>query len=230
MKNLKKIILIIWIFFQITNINAQQEKIIYSPNRVFIFEAIYDSCGIHTKNYIVLRILPEKREKEFFITYDYYRFLPNYNHLDSLSSIDSLGFIENTTVLETSKYIFLHPPRVQYNQLTQYFPFPEVELPIKVGEKYKRGFLSINDPKCNCLFWIKYKMNVNWFSQFKFKNKLIDVVRIYGDGKNKTGFYSVLYLFNKENGFVKMKYSISDKESLEINLLNIIDKNDINSN
>lgn len=63
-----------------------------------------------------------------------------------------------------------------------------------------------------------------------YSYKLIDVVRIYGDGKNKTGFYSVLYLFHKEFGFVKMKYSISDKESLEINLLNIIDKNDINFN
>ncbi|PKP21268.1 MAG: hypothetical protein CVU04_02065 [Bacteroidetes bacterium HGW-Bacteroidetes-20] len=228
MKSIKELLILVLIFISFTYVDAQQnENFIYTPNKVFIFEANYDSCGVRTKNYIVMRILPEKTGKEYFIRYDYYSALPDYNHLDSLSSIDSSGFIETTTVLETSKYLFLHPPRVQYDRLTQYFPFPEVDFPIKVGKRYKRGFLSINDPKCNCLFWIKYKMYIDFYTQVKFKNKLIDVARIYGDGKNKTGFYSVLNLFSKEYGFVKMKYSISDSTTLEINLIEVIDKNEI---
>lgn len=70
-------------------------------------------------------------------------------------------------------------------------------------------------------------MNIDFYTQVKFKNKLIDVVRIYGEGKNKTGFYSVLNLFSKEYGFVKMKYSIRDSITLELNLINVIDKNEI---
>jgi hypothetical protein len=224
---MKKLLFLIMLIIQTAFVNAQHDPFIYTSNKVFIFEAKYDSCGNQTKNYIVLRILPEKRDKEYFITYDYYNDLPDYNHLDSLSSIDSSGFIETTTVLETAKYIFLHPPRVQYNQLTQYFPFPEVEFPIKVEKRYKRGFLSINDPKCNCIFWIKYKMYIDFYTQYKYKNKLIDVALIYGDGKNKTGFYSVLNLYSKEYGFVKMKYSIGDSITLELNLINVIDKNEI---
>ncbi len=224
---MKKLLFLIWILIQTIYVNAQHDPFIYTPNKVFVFEAKYDSCGNHTKNYIVLRILPEKTGKQYFITYDYYSSLPDWEHLDSLSSIDSSGFIETTTVLETSKYLFLHPPRVQYNQLTQYFPFPEVDFPIKVEKRYKRGFLSINDPKCNCLFWIKYKMYIDFYTQYKYKNKLIEVALIYGDGKNKTGFYSVLHLFSKEYGFVKMKYSIKDSITLELNLINVIDKNEI---
>ncbi len=227
MKSVKKLFILFLLFIQMTFVHAQHDTFIYTPNKVFVFEAKYDSCGVQTNNYIVMRILPEKTGKEYFITYDYYNFLPDYNHLDSLSSIDSSGFIETTTVLETSKYLFLHPPRVQYDRLAQYFPFPEVVFPIKMGKRYKRGFLSFDDPKCNCLFWIKYKMYIDFYTQYKYKNKLIDVFRIYGDGENKTGFYSVLNLFSKEYGFVKMKYSIKDSITLELNLINIIDKNEI---
>lgn len=227
MKHSKQTIILIWILIQMTFVHAQHDPFIYTPNKVFIFEANYDSCGVRTKNYIVMRILPEKTGKEYFITYDYYSALPDYNHLDSLSSIDSSGFIETTTVLETSKYLFLHPPRSHYNRIAQYFPFPEVSFPIKVGKKYKTGFLSFNDPVCNCLFWIKYKMNIDFYTQYKYKNKFIDVLRIHGDGKNKTGFYTIFNLYSKEFGFVKMKYSISDSITLELNLINVIDKNEI---
>ena len=124
---------------------------IYKPGKIFIFEAKVDSVSkhIHHSCYIVMRVLDKEMYHQGVITYDYYDSLPDdLAALDSTSSIDQTGFIETTEILENSKLLWIHPPRTHGFDLLQYFPFPEIHYPVKIGKRYRRSFLSFNDPLC----------------------------------------------------------------------------------
>jgi hypothetical protein len=130
---------------------------IYKPGNIFIFQAKIDSVSNNTQHscYIVMRVLDKEMYHQGVITYDYYDSLPdNLAALDSTSSIDRNGFIETTEILENSKLLWIHPPRTHGFGLLQYFPFPEIHYPVKIGKRYKllsfhSTILYANAP-CSC--------------------------------------------------------------------------------
>ena len=219
---MKQKIIISILLLSVSVCSAQKKRdrdIIYKPNKVFVFHAKYDSAGTVTENYIVMRILQkEDIDNQLAITYDYYDEKPERETMDSLSSYRLAGFLESTTVLDWGNSVWVHPPRSRYHQLAQYFPFPEISFPVKIGKRYKRGFLSPNDPLCHCTLWLKFHMLINLSTQHLYQNRLIEVYRIDGYADSKHGFFAVRYLFNEELGFVKWVYR-RDNISLELNLI-----------
>ena len=210
--------------------------LVYKPEKTFVFQADYDSAGTKKTNYVVMRILDKEQYGGTVITYDYYDSQPHQHNMDSLSSISERGFIESTQVLDKGNIIWLHPPRTEYlpprnkdlvprslyRGLTDYFPFPYMSLPAKVGKKTSELSLSINDPICDCNLGMKYSVFHIGYTQYKYQNKLITVVRTDGISKNKKiGNYSFQYLFNEEFGFVHWKYNCNDIVFLELNLIDV---------
>ena len=241
--NITKKILIFFLLLSFVSLCAQSNKkkqhepLVYKPGKTFVFKADYDSAGTKKTNYVIMRILDKEQEGGTVITYDYYDSRPHQHNMDSLSSISKTGYLETTQVLDQGNYIWLHPPRWEYlpprnkdltlrscyDGLTQYFPFPEISLPIKkIGKKHPHGYFSINDPICNCNIFVKYQISISGYTQYKYQNKLITVSRIDGNAKSKKiGNYSFLYLFNEEFGFVYWKYNCNDIVFLELNSIDV---------
>jgi hypothetical protein len=218
---MKQRIIITILLLSVSVCCAQKKRdrdFIYKPNKVFVFHAKYDSAGTVTENYIVMRILDKKVDNQLAITYDYYDEKPVRETMDSLSSCRLTGFLETTTVLERNKSIWLHPPRSRYHQLAQYFPFPEISFPVRVGKKYTSPYISFNDPLCHCTLGLNFHMQISSYTQYLYQNRLIGAYRINGYANSKHGYFSVLYLFNEELGFVKWVYR-KDNILLELNLI-----------
>ena len=118
--------------------------IIYSPGKSFVFKAIYRSTVENTEEYIVMTVFRERYNRQNIITYFYYDEYPqideNFKPNEVLRSDSTYN--ERTLIFNTIKGIWIHPPRQHYNTLTQYFPFPEIDLPVKENKKYRRDFLS----------------------------------------------------------------------------------------
>ena len=198
--------------------------IIYQPGNIYIFEATVDSVGRSTHScYIVMRVLDKEMYHQGVITYDYYDFLPdNLTALDSTSSIDKNGFIETTEILENNKLLWIHPPRTHGFGLLQYFPFPEIHYPVKIGKKYRRSFLSFNDPLCQCTLLLRYKMHYLSFSQWKYQNRLIDICEQSGFAKSSKGLFAVQYRYNDHLGLVEAIYNYNNEIQIQLSLINVV--------
>ncbi len=200
---------------------------IYKPGKIFIFEAKVDSVSkhIHHSCYI-----------QGVITYDYYDSLPDdLVALDSTSSIDQNGFIETTEILENSKLLWIHPPRTHGFGLLQYFPFPEIHYPVKIGKRYRRSFLSFNDPLCQCTLLLRYKMQLCQctlllrykmqylsYSQWKYQNRLVEICEQSGFAKSKKGSFSVTYRYNERLGLVEAIYDYNNEVRIRLSLINVL--------
>ena len=198
---------------------------IYKPGNIFIFEVKVDSVSkhIHHSCYIVMRVLDKEMYHQGVITYDYYNSLPdNLAALDSTSSIDRNGFIETTEILENSKLLWIHPPRTHGFGLLQYYPFPEIRYPVKIGKKYKRSFLSFNDPLCQCTLLLRYKMQYLSYSQWKYQNRLVEICEQSGFAKSKRGSFSVTYRYNERLGLVEAIYDYNHEVRIQLSLINVL--------
>ena len=198
---------------------------IYKPGNVFIFEAKIDSVSKNTQHscYIVMRVLDKEMYHQGVITYDYYDSLPDDPAaLDSTSLIDQNGFIETTEILENSKLLWIHPPRTHGFGLLQYYPFPEIRYPVKIGKKYKRSFLSFNDPLCQCTLLLRYKMQYLSYSQWKYQNRLVEICEQSGFAKSKRGSFSVTYRYNERLGLVEAIYDYNNEVRIRLSLIKTI--------
>lgn len=227
--NMKPICIIALIFFPIyviaSNTGASIHDTIYRHGNTYIFEATVDSIskGTQYSCYIVMRILDKEMYNQGVITYDYYDSLPeNLTALDSISSIDKDGFIESTEISENGKLLWIHPPRTHGFGITQYFPFPEIQFPVKIGKIYRRSFLSFNDPLCNCTLLLRYKMRYLAFSQWKYQNRLIEIVEQSGFANSSKGLFSVIYRYNEQLGLVEAIYKYNQEIQIQISLINVI--------
>lgn len=198
---------------------------IYKPGNIYIFEATVDSISKGTQHscYIVMRVLNKEMYNQRVITYDYYDSLPNnFIALDSISSIDKDSFIESTEIFENSKLLWIHPPRTHGFSITQYYPFPEIHFPVKIGRKYRRSFLSFNDPLFNCTLLLRYKMCYLSFSQWKYQNKLVEICEQSGFAKSPKGLFTVIYRYNDDLGLVEAIYKYNQEIQIQISLINVI--------
>ena len=198
---------------------------IYKPGNIFIFEAKVDSVSKNTQHscYIVMRVLDKEMYHQGVITYDYYDTLPNdLTALDSTSSMNKDGFLETTEILENRKLLWIHPPRTHGFGITQYFPFPEIQNPVKIGKRYRRSFLSFNDPLCHCTLLLRYKMRYLSFSQWKYQNRLVEVCEQTGFAKSSKGEFSVTYRYNDKLGLVAAVYDFNHEIQIRLSLIDVV--------
>ena len=145
MTNCSKCVLLFFFLAGHYSINAQtikknqKESTIYKPEKIFIFRADFDSAGIKTTNYIVMRILDKMQHGGRAITYDYYDYLPDKQDVDSFSpSLAKNGFIETTQILDVGNYFWV--PRSRY--------FPQRQEDIYPYKKDNDALL--NKQSCRC--------------------------------------------------------------------------------
>lgn len=215
---------------------SKKKSLIYTSSKTFIFQADYDSIGITTRNYIAMRVLDKEQYGGRVIAYHYFDILPTSENIDSLICSYGKVHVETTQVLDEGNYFWLHPPRsnyapsfsnnisppTYYDGLTQYFPFPEITLPFKIGKKSKNSYLSIKDPVCDCNLWMRYKITNKDIVLYRYKTRLVEAYSVSGVSKSKIGNYSFDYFFNVELGFVYWKYNCDNIVLLELNLIEVL--------
>lgn len=202
---MKKVFLIA-LFLSSISMNAQT---IYKPNKEFVFLAKYltdtakDSCYISmwtTEN------TWEFDSKQHELVYAYR------NVSDSLVEKWPYQISETTGIIENQKMIWMHPPCSDKFSILEYFPFPEIEFPIKCGKKYKRSFLGSID-FLEKFGYIRYKMHVECDG---------DIIIISGHANNRLGNWILQYTFNSQNGFTNMKF-IYNNIQINFGLVEVIE-------
>lgn len=211
-------------------------SLIYKPGKIFIFQADYDSAGVKYRSYIAMSISNEEKVNQRIIAYQYFDSLPRPQDIDSIVTFEN-RHIESTLIVDKGNYIWIHPPRWYFSPprldgvsplshsldgLTQYFPFPEISLPTKIGKKYAKRSFYINDPICDCNLWMKYSEKNKGYTECFYQEMPIDAILINGISESKIGKYEYNYFFNEEYGFVKWQYNCDNTIFLELNLVDII--------
>ena len=161
-------------------------------------------------------------EKDYTQSVIEYR--PVLNHRTQGGSYSSTGLIEN------SKNIWMHPNRSALFRITQLNPWPFIQKPYKVGNRYswslKTGS-SWGDERW--LTWektveTKYQYEIIGETSVKIGSKKYPCLEIKGEGTSKLGkTYSTTY-FNKTVGFLKIEYTNIDSSKLIIELKEILSK------
>lgn len=202
---MKKVFLIA-LFLSSISMNAQT---IYKPNKEFVFLAKYltdtakDSCYISmwaTENIWKF----DSKQQEFVYAY--------HNVSDSLVEKWPYQITETTGIIEDQKTIWMHPPRSDKFSILEYFPFPEIEFPIKCGKKYNRSFVG-NIDFLEQFGVIRYKMRINCDG---------DNTIVSGRAKNRFGNWTVQYTYNNQNGFTDMKFSFNNIQ-ISFDLVEVIE-------
>ena len=196
----------ITLFLSSISMNAQT---IYKPNKEFVFFAKYltdtakDSCYISmwtTEN------TWDFDSKQYELIYAYR------NVSDSLVEEWPYQNSETTGLIENQKMIWMHPPRSDKFSILEYFPFPEINFPVKCGKEYKRAFLGHIDflEKSG---YVRYKICIHCDG-----NK----TEIIGNAHNKLGDWNAQYIFDNQCGFTKMEYHYNNT-IIKLELVDIIE-------
>jgi hypothetical protein len=134
--------------------------------------------------------------------------------------------IEETSVVEDSARIFLHPPRTFYFGICEFAPFPDLSFPLEVGKKWKRYMICTPSLYDHYPGDIPKEISFNSTYEVKNNEKIsslfgeVDCYVIHGksiiDSKYKT--WSKFYWSDKL-GFVKIVLKGFDNSTLELNLV-----------
>jgi hypothetical protein len=198
---------------------------VYEPYKQFLFEAKYDSAEEKNYLYILMKVTDEIRYGGTKIEYIYFCEMPDTNKIrldftyeDSLKKCHHWN--EYTQVEANPKYIWLHPPRAHFHGLADYYPFPEINIPVKVGKNYKRSTITFHEPRLQGqMLKFSYEIKIKELETYKYQSRQIDVYRISGQAKSRLGEHSFYHLFNEQLGFVHWYYNLNDIETLELSLV-----------
>ena len=119
----------------------------------------------------------------------------------SLQAIDSVWEFDEKTV-------WIHPPRSGYFAILEYFPFPEVALPVKCKRSYSRWFIGHID-FIDRYAILRYRMHIE----------------CHGDttiitARSQSGRWKATYCFTPTEGFTNMEFSF-DNTTLIMTLIEI---------
>lgn len=144
-----------------------------------------------------------------------------YNNLSEQEVLGELTGIENN-----ENKIFLHPPRLKYFTILQFSPFPLVEFPLKIGNKWQDK-LTIGNQWGN-LFEEGKTSITRVFNYSVVSKENIDTpmgklmcykIEAITSDSHTPSFLTTYY--NEEFGFIKMEYLNIDKSKLIFTLNSI---------
>ena len=116
---------------------------------------------------------------------------------------------ERTGLIETDSEIWIHPFRNNQYALTEIAPFPELKMSnLKIGNIWDGGILFIMTGWGALKGKVKSKYEVVDLKQITFENNILfDCWEIKGIGiHSKLGENTITYIFQKDIGFLNMKY------------------------
>jgi len=129
-----------------------------------------------------------------------------------------------TGLIENSKNIWLHPPRLKLFSILELNPFPNVKFPLEIGKSWSWN-LKIGG-QWGDKRWKEWSGNIENKYQYKIVGKEImktgvgslECYVIEGQAESELGITKLISYFNKKYGFVKLDYTNIDNSKLEINL------------
>ena len=170
---------------------------------------------------------PEKQDEiaiNYFFNKDSIKII-NQHQLNKTSVNPNWRSQELTGVIENVEKIWTHPFRSNQYNFTQVAPFPQVELPLRIGKTWTDKNISLKDGFGD---WANMKV----ISTFEVIDKS-EITTLYGKFPNSwkikavsefpLGESELTYWFNAEYGFVKMNYINYGGQRLDIEITGIKD-------
>jgi hypothetical protein len=135
------------------------------------------------------------------------------------------NFNSATGIIENEKNVWMHPPRLKLFRILEINPFPFIQAPYKIGNKWN-WTLNIGS------FWgderwrtwdetIENKYQYEIIDKKKIKTKLgdLDCFEIESTATSQIGTTLLKAYFNEDVGFVKLDYTNIDSTKLVLELL-----------
>lgn len=127
-----------------------------------------------------------------------------------------LAFNESTGVIENEKNIWMHPPRSKFFRILEINPFPFIQQPYQVGNKWNWK-LKVDAFWADSR-WKIWQSDINNNYQYeitgkkKLKTKLgeLDCWVVSAVGTSEIGTTKLISYFNENFGFVKLDYTNID--------------------
>lgn len=128
--------------------------------------------------------------------------------------------ITSEGVIENEDEVFMHPFRSNQYDFTEIAPFPEIQKPIQVGQKWK-GELEIGKgwgDWSNTIWKNKYKV-ISRGDKIVKETNIKDCYKIRAIQKNGRLGKSILeYWYHPNHGFLEFNYTNPEKQTLKITL------------
>jgi hypothetical protein len=210
----------------------EKRRTVFKPCREMIYHAEFktEAGKLISKSRIKMmakgkrwQFQPEKQD-EILIQYEFTQEDFNRNKKHQLNKgILSKKWVGETSegVIENIEEIWMHPFRSNQYNFTEVAPFPEIKLPLRIGKSWT-GTLHIQG-------WGDWK-NTHKYAEYKVVGKetietnfgrIENCWKIESKSEFELGESTFDYWFNKELGFVKMKYKNYGKQTLEIDLAEV---------
>jgi hypothetical protein len=130
------------------------------------------------------------------------------------------GDIDSTGAIEGEEY-WIHPTRNKHYTITEIAPFPLIELPCAIGNKFKRT-LKIGNGWGS---WSNLRLPNNYEITGKdsktISNSVYDCWVTKAQNDSQLGISSLTTKFNENIGFVDFNYSFYNKATLRLELIKI---------
>jgi len=157
-----------------------------------------------------------KQDSSYRQTNIVYRFLDENNHQVLLSG---------TGLVENEKNIWMHPPRARLFKILQLSPFPFIKKPYEVGNNFYWQFTVgeyYGDPRWRT--WsglVKIRNDYTITDNTTLDTPLgpLEVLKIEGTGTSRLGSSRLVAYFNRQHGFVELRYTNIDKSIIEMKLI-----------
>lgn len=137
------------------------------------------------------------------------------------------GFYSTSGIIENEMNTWMHPHRDKYFMILELNPFPYIQQPFEVGNKWTWS-LSIGDhwKDSRWKIWTgsienKYEYEIIGRVNLSTKIGKLDCWVINGIATSSIGSTGLMAYYNEELGFVKLDYTNIDKSKLIINIKSI---------
>ena len=204
--------------------NAQEKNKTYYKGREFIYqvEISKDSSIIKTHE-IKLKVTDGLRAKimtggQTGIQYSY---------TDIIDSTTNKPLVETTGAIDKDNRVFIHPPRMAYMTFAEIPPMPDIRRNTEIGVNSEgvlsgiRGHGELDGKEIKQVDTIVAKKDVKLLGK-----KYNDVWIIHGENTNyldELGRFKVIYWFDQNFGFIRMKYIKPNEEIVDLKLKEVKD-------
>ncbi|WP_109097531.1 hypothetical protein [Aquimarina sp. AU58] len=156
---------------------------------------------------------------------DYNQTVAQYSYLtkDELSAFNSIsGIIEN------EKNVWMHPPRDKYFRILELNPFPYIQTPFEVGNKWNWSLkIGSNWGDKRWLAWEggienKYVYEITGKKKINTPFGKLECYTIDATATSRLGETKLTSLFNTEYGFIKLLYTNIDGSKTTLQLDKVI--------
>lgn len=192
--------------------NAQN---VYKPYREFIFVAEVNQGDTVRQLYVSMWTTDSAFWGDASQRQLVYAYHDSYNKDSLAAAWPYKEKIETTGIIENEKKVWLHPPRSGDLALLEYFPFPEIEFPLKCHGKYRRYFIGDVEGRFKVL---RYKITVTCVD-----GNIDNGVGVMGRhaGRGREWHWQAFY--DKDRGFTSIGGYLPDERFVSLELIDTVE-------